>query len=162
MRKPISTGCTILGLLNHFHHLMTSMPSGAGGASVRPPRVIFGLGRSLWGYGNQTHLMNRARGGAPNLPHPEGAIRCSVKHLSKRCTGCVASKYGHNSTVVYPFGLPVARTARRALPYSKYLTVLYTLNANVARTARRALSYLIGICRYYCKSRLTDPPISSS
>ena len=62
--------------------------------------------------------VNRARYCAPNLPHPEGAIHCSVKHLSKRCASCVGSNYRHNSTVVYPFDLPMARTARRALPYT--------------------------------------------
>ena len=65
-----------------------------------------------------------ARYRAPNLPHPEGVIRCSVKHLAKRCGG-VASKYRHNYTVVYPFDPPVARTARRALPYSMSMISVY-------------------------------------
>ena len=59
--------------------------------------------------------MKRARNSVPNLPHPEVAVCCSVKHISKPCS-CVVSKYKDNSTVVYPFDPPVARTARRAYP----------------------------------------------
>ena len=119
MGIPISAGSTILGLLDHLHHLMTFMPRGVGGISAGPrggSEEWLPVTSGLYGI-TELILVDRVRDSAPNLPHPEGAIRCSGKHLSKRCADCVASKYRHNSTVVYPFGLPVARTARRALPY---------------------------------------------
>ena len=81
-------------------------------------RVVASQKQSLWDYWIKHILVNMARYRAPNLPHPEGAIRCSVKHFAKRW-GCVASKYRHNHTIVYPFDPPVARTARRALPYNR-------------------------------------------
>ena len=153
MGIPISAGSTILGLLDHLHHLMTFMPRGVGGISARPrggSEEWLPVTSGLYGI-TELILVDRVRDSAPNLPHPEGAIRCSVEHSSKRC-GCVASHNKHDSTVAHPFGPPEAGTARRALPYT--ISLAEALNAQRAKPVNNA--HLVKVVRKSPRTLPTD------
>ena len=150
MGIPISAGSTILVLLDHLYHLMISMSGGAGGISAGPrggSEEWLPVKSGLYG-STQLILVDKARDSATNPPHLEGVIHCSVEHSSKRC-GCVVSNNKHTSTVAYPFGPPVARTARRALPYN----------------SRNCVSYLFfHVCEIFWRIRFTIwhlPPVVS-
>ena len=91
MRKLVSTRSTILELLDHFHHLMTSMPSGAGGTSAGPqggseggcqPKAVF------VGLLDQTHFSEQGALTRALPPAPGGCDSPFGQALSQKMRPC--------------------------------------------------------------------------